>query len=247
MALVLSGLLFIGLQSVKSDWRAVVWYADHELTEVEKLQLWRDLVSDRSTSEDYTPNDVLGEASGRAGAILVFEHTRLMVPEYLPYQEGRTLSPVLVSWIPRVFWPDKPVAGFGNEFGRDMGLLGADNLRSVVNVPWMVDWYWNFGVPGVLIGMFLSGGILGLIDRFYNGTSLHAYDLAVGVTMIWTRLVVQESNWAYAIGRLALLILFFGFLRRLPGVSQDLKLMNDVNPSNTEGSLGLNRGSLSDA
>ena len=123
LALVLSGLLFIGLQSVKSDWRAVVWYADHELTEVEKLQLWRDLVSDRSTSEDYTPNDVLGEASGRAGAILVFEHTRLMVPEYLPYQEGRTLSPVLISWIPRSR-PDKPVLGFGNEFAETRASWG---------------------------------------------------------------------------------------------------------------------------
>ena len=127
------------------------------------------------------------------------------------------------------------------------GLLGADNYSSVVNVPWMVDWYWNFGVPGVLMGMLLSGGILGLIDRFYNGRGLHAYDLAVALTLIWTRLIVQESNWAYSIGRLALLILFFGFLRRLLGVSGDLKLRNEVNPGNTEGSLGLNRGSLSDA
>ena len=102
-------------------------------------------------------------------------------------------------------------------------------------------------MPGVLIGMLLSGSVLGLIDRFYNGNRLHAYDLAVGLTIIWTRLVVQESNWAMAIGRLVLLILFFGFLRRLLGVSEDLKSRVDVNPGNTEGSFGLNKGSLSDA
>ena len=68
----------------------------------------------------------------------------------------------------------------------------------------------NFGDWGVLIGMCLTGLLLGMIDRVYNGFDLAPFDLAVGLSLIWPRLVIHESNWAMSFGGLPLVILLRG-------------------------------------
>ena len=66
----------------------------------------------------------------------------------------------------------------------------------------------------MLIGMCLTGVLLGMIDRVYNGFALAPFDLAVGLSLIWPRLVIHESNWAMSFGGLPLVILFYAALRR---------------------------------
>jgi len=201
----------VGLQGAKHQYRAVVWNEASDLTELEKIDVWSDALSQQLERQDA--DAFFNEAAARASAIAILEHVRSLTPDQIPYREGETLKAAPVAWIPRFVWAGKPISSFGNEFGREFDLIGQDNFFTSINVPWIVDWYWNFGDVGALIGMMLSGIILGLVDRFYNGFRLSPFDLAVAVTFIWPRLIIQESNWAMCLGQLPLLIVFFALIR----------------------------------
>ena len=61
----------------------------------------------------------------------------------------------------------------------EFDIIGWYDETTAINVPWIVDWYWNFGDIGVIVGMLCSGLLLGLIDRLYNGVDIEPFDLAV--------------------------------------------------------------------
>jgi len=91
------------------------------------------------------------------------------VPRWVPYAEGRTLFyPTLAYFVPRILWPDKPRHTLGREFGVTFRVVQIlDNLTSIApTVPG--ELYWNFDVPGVVIGMALWGMLLRVLYRRYG-------------------------------------------------------------------------------
>ena len=217
--MVLAGsVVFISLQTVKFYFRAEVWQSEFgsgQMSELSKLEIWQEGIERTFSDGDVSGDELLDSASARAAAISLFEHARRFAPAYVPFREGETLVGGLVGIIPRALWSDKPVSSFGNTFGREFEIISWSNESTAINVPWIVDWYWNFGDLGVVFGMFLTGLLLGLVDRHFNGLSLEPFDLAVGLSLIWPRLVIHESNWAMSFGGLPLMIVFYALLRRL--------------------------------
>lgn len=210
--------VFISLQTVKFYFRGEVWRSDlgsEQMSEMSKLKIWQEGIERRFSDDDLSGDDLLESASARAAAISLFEHARRFAPDVVPFREGETLVGGLVGIIPRALWPDKPISSFGNTFGREFEIISWTNETTAINVPWIVDWYWNFGDSGVIFGMLLTGLLLGLIDRNYNGVYLAPFDLAVGLSLIWPRLVIHESNWAMSFGGLPLMILFYAVFRRV--------------------------------
>lgn len=70
------------------------------------------------------------------------------------FQHGRTLWPALVWFVPRALWPDKPVMSVGGWYA--MTVLGwGSGGEAALTLPG--DFYLNFGLAGVLVGMFLYG------------------------------------------------------------------------------------------
>ena len=210
--------IFIGLQSVKFFYRGQVWQQDPaamEFSQVDKLKVWQEGIERQFSGEEISRDELFDQASARAGAISLFERARQLTPTVVPFREGETLIGGLVGFIPRAIWPDKPSSSFGNVFGREFDIIGWYDETTAINVPWIVDWYWNFGDIGVIVGMLCSGLLLGLIDRLYNGVDIEPFDLAVGLSLIWPRLVIHESNWAMCFGGLPLMILFYTVLKKL--------------------------------
>jgi hypothetical protein len=95
-----------------------------------------------------------------------------------PYQDGYTLSPLLAAFIPKVLWSDKPDVPAGQLFNKQFHLTDSDDI--FISISYLGELYWNFGWPGVLVGMALCGAILGFIGKRFN--------LAEGRTV--TRLLV---------------------------------------------------------
>ena len=74
------------------------------------------------------------------------------------FQNGRTIYLTAVSLaIPRFLWPDKPSIGIGQDFARQFGILPRFDVETNVAITPVAEWYWNFGVLGVVVGMFLTG------------------------------------------------------------------------------------------
>ena len=76
------------------------------------------------------------------------------VGRWVPYARGETLfGPTLAFFVPRMLWPDKPTLTMGRDFGETFRVVHIldQTTRIAVTVPG--ELYWNFDLPGILLGM----------------------------------------------------------------------------------------------
>lgn len=86
-----------------------------------------------------------------------------ITPVLVPYEDGETIYGAILAIIPRVIWPDKPItAGSGDYVSKHTGIGFAENTS--VGMGQVFEFYINFGVPGVLIGLFILGLVLRRLD-----------------------------------------------------------------------------------
>jgi hypothetical protein len=79
------------------------------------------------------------------------------------FLNGQSVTDGIISLIPRAMWPDKPTsAGSGQTVAEMTGLeLNQDTSWGVGNV---MEFYINFGIPGVVIGFLMLGWLMGTLD-----------------------------------------------------------------------------------
>jgi hypothetical protein len=129
---------------------------------------------DKVNNGRHRAQTLLERSSVRGSVQMIVEKTGNGVA----YQHGYTLTPLLATFIPRILWTDKPDVPTGQLVNKEFHVSdGQDVYISPSNVG---ELYWNFGWPGVLIGMACIGGILGWVGSRFN--------LADGTTV--TRLLV---------------------------------------------------------
>jgi oligosaccharide repeat unit polymerase len=92
------------------------------------------------------------------GALDIYSQLSLVVqgfPEVIPYQRGRSLVPLVLGWVPRAIWEDKPYP-----FSLFMNFLNGESLERraaslAVGIPG--EGYGNFGLVGVFLWAALAG------------------------------------------------------------------------------------------
>lgn len=94
------------------------------------------------------------------------------------FRNGYTLLPLLAVFIPRIAWPDKPSIEVGRLVTKDFSIGESSNLYT--SPSHLGELYWNFGWPGVILGMAAIGLLLGIVGA--------ASDLSAAVTL--TRVLV---------------------------------------------------------
>ena len=129
------------------------------------------------------------------------------VPSEYPYWNKQTYIDMPLILIPRVLAPFKPKVSLGNEFGREYGLLGANDFVTSENTPLQVEAWANFGPEGLVGVAIIVGLLLGLgeglfdrrrVDGLVMGTVV-AYQLSAGIES-------GASTWALAIWIVILLV-----------------------------------------
>tara|TARA_A100001234_G_scaffold72626_1_gene63990 strand:- start:4178 stop:5686 length:1509 start_codon:yes stop_codon:yes gene_type:complete len=89
-------------------------------------------------------------------------------PQYVPYWEGYSYKIFVTKLIPRIFWENKPSDILGNEFGKRYKILNEGDMSTSWNMPVLNEFFVNFGIIGVLIGMFFLGFIFSILPIFLN-------------------------------------------------------------------------------
>ena len=85
------------------------------------------------------------------------------VPDFHDYANGETLYMALIALVPRALWPDKPVtAGSMGLVSVYTGIQFAGSTS--VGIGQVLEFYINFGHPGVIVGFFILGLMIRYID-----------------------------------------------------------------------------------
>ncbi|MFL5563198.1 MAG: hypothetical protein ACJ79K_17160 [Gemmatimonadaceae bacterium] len=196
-------LIGVVLKGVAAEYRQRTWWVSEQVTQVERTAVMRDLVADQLQTEGVSGAVVLGaQASMRRSATLdMLADVMRRTPREVPYWGGRTYYSLIGAFIPRFLWPTKPTKNIGNEFGHRYGYIGSHDTWTEVNMPFMLEFYANFGFSGVLIGMFLTAFIIRLLDVLLNraGSSVLR---AVAALMIIQPIFLIESDFSLVFGGL---------------------------------------------
>jgi hypothetical protein len=115
----------------------------------------------------YTPGEyategllrLAGRFDGIGRSSVIIRET----PDRVPFQGGWTLAMIPVAYVPRILWPGKPETTIGKWITDTYG-AGA-HITSSTGPTWIGEFYLNFGVPGVIIGMFVMGLLLRLLHE----------------------------------------------------------------------------------
>ena len=119
------------------------------------------------------------------------------VPLVVDYVHGGTLVWVFKILIPTVLQPGKnaPLAQVLSPVPRLFGFPDARN--GGIAITSVAEFYWNFGAPGVLIGMWLvgalQGGLVALLLRPPSPLGVFVY------AVIWAWMMTGVEGWAYAV------------------------------------------------
>ena len=89
-------------------------------------------------------------------------------PQHVPYWDGYSYKIFASKFIPRIFWDEKPSDNLGNEFGQRYKVLYSSNKATSWNMPVLNEFFVNFGLVGVIMGMFFLGLIFSSVPLLLN-------------------------------------------------------------------------------
>jgi hypothetical protein len=199
-------LLIIPVSGVKGKFRAVAWVPGINMGLVERSQLYYDLISDGFKTDDRFYYDSFQSTVQRMNQIPTMATVELLTPSTIPYWQGATYADLYWSLIPRFLYPDKPGKTLGQDFGHRYGLLDKWDRTTSYNFPQVVEFYANFGVWGVAIGMFLLGVLQRFVYHIFTAPDAHA-SVALFATIILARCCSIDSDLSLVYGGLFLNIL----------------------------------------
>jgi hypothetical protein len=87
----------------------------------------------------------------------------VVTPQYVPFQDGRTIIEAIYAVVPRLLWPDKPEVGGSGEYVSEHTMIPFAKGTSV-GLGQVFEFYINFGIPGVIGGFLLLGMMLRYFD-----------------------------------------------------------------------------------
>jgi len=111
-------------------------------------------------------------------------------------------------FVPRFIWPSKPVLIKGQRFSIATGSTASNSMA--ITTPG--DLYLEFGFPGLVIGMFLSG-MLGQWLTNMIGGPLRKESLVVYTGVFWSVVFLESGVFDSVTGLMKALVLLWVFVK----------------------------------
>ena len=130
-------------------------------------------------------------------------------PEAMNFQYGRTISWLFLWPIPRVIFPNKPNLSFGGVFGVKYWGWPEEPWHGSAAITQIGEFYLNFHLIGIILGMFLSGIIYRLAYLYFIKKGIVDKRISVFLySFAFVHLLRIESNIAMAYAGLLQAVLF---------------------------------------
>ena len=203
---------------------------------IEKARTFGDIVYRITIGGAVQPQMLVEMASRRLAQFTVFGEVIADTPAMVPFWKGETYYPILFKPIPRFILPDKPEEVSGGWFGHRYGLITQQNIDTSINLPQIVELYGNFGLIGVIVGMFVFGLVYRLLIEMYvhPGMGLGAL---VGAVYVSSRLLDVGSAASLTFGLIPWSILFIALIHILMQIAAVDAMAIDSRAARNEGAL----------
>ena len=178
---------------------------------LEKAEVYGEIVYRITFGGAVDPQVLIDMASMRLAQFTVFGEVIADTPAIVPFWAGASYYPMLFKPIPRLIMPDKPEEKSGGWFGHRYGLVSRKDTVTSVNLPQLVELYGNFGLVGVIVGMFMFGLIFRLLVEIYihPGMGLGAL---VGGVYVSSRLLDMGSAASLTLGAIPWSMMFIALI-----------------------------------
>jgi hypothetical protein len=205
LSAILGLMLIITLRGVSDQYRQIAWYAGAGGGPLARSKLFFKLAHDRVKADGVDGAVAKGfqTSAGRSANLELLADVIVRTPREIPYWGGETYLSLVGSFVPRVLWPDKPTKELGQAFGHRYNYIGANDFGTALNLPILVEFYVNFGIAGVILGMCLVGIIYCTLERLVNHAGQDTLHSLVGVVIL-IPLANIESDFSLGFGGLIL-------------------------------------------
>ncbi|HXT16705.1 MAG TPA: hypothetical protein VN706_13790 [Gemmatimonadaceae bacterium] len=197
------GVAIVTLRGLAVQFRAVVWFGGTNYTLGQRLTVLHDVAQDRVASDGVwgTITDGATLVAGRSAYADIFADVYRLTPRYIKYWNGGTYVALIGVAIPRALWPSKPVSSVGQMFGHRYNYIGDFDFGTSVNLPYLLEFFVNFGPMGVLFGMAAIGSIYAFLERVVNRPG-QPPELSMAGAALLLPLLNIESDFAVTFGGL---------------------------------------------
>ena len=128
----------------------------------------RTLRTARQESSKQTLGDTFIEFTQRQIVLENFAIAISKTPDVIPYKNGKTFLSVATNLIPRFIWSKRVAYDYNYEFSKEYaGWQGTRGSTGATNIG---ELYMNFGITGLVIGMFILGLLYRSIYKNLIGT-----------------------------------------------------------------------------
>ncbi|MGD0671135.1 MAG: hypothetical protein ABSB13_03595 [Candidatus Binatus sp.] len=200
------------IRPAEVPYRAATWGGRQaDAGPIEKALLYGDIVYRITIGGAVDPQTLIEFGSLRLAQFTTFGEVIADTPAFVPFWRGESYYPILFKPIPRFIMPDKPEEMSGQTFGHRYGLISARNTTTSLNLPQLVELYANFGLIGVIAGMFIFGLIYRLLIEMYVHPGMGLGALVGGVYVL-SKLVDVGSAASIVFGAIPWSIIFIALI-----------------------------------
>jgi hypothetical protein len=166
---ILAVLAILFINPVKNEFRLLPSWLNQDVSSMDLVQ---QRLRDWSASfekvwiEADSDSSVYTSTASRVSDLLSFTQAIDLVPDVIPYNKGEGMDEAMLFWIPRIFWPSKGSTTdlIYNRYAVTFGYLAPEDVgKTAVGISVFAEGYWNYGSYGVLVFLFASGLILGVL------------------------------------------------------------------------------------
>jgi len=206
-------ILLVFIHSIKYDLRDLVWKNNFDC--FEKINVTKDFISNRINKD--LKNNFLNDQSYTNNknrlfhSIISLNITSKLTPDIVPFYQGESYKIIFTKIIPRDFWKNKPDDAQGNFWGHRYLVLNPDDNLTSWNFPVLNEFYANFGMLGVLLGMFLLGFFTKFLILKLYPKNISDLEMLVSSVIIFN-LFFLENNLSQILGKMIHQFIFFNML-----------------------------------
>ena len=196
------------LQPGKEKFRQQYWREGASESHVERFNFWMDTSwsvwrEALSNPNDEAARNLANQTLGRLSLLQQTANVMESTPERVPYQYGRLYSYMLITFVPRFLWPDKPSVNDANRWYQvAYQLTDPRGLQRVsIATGFLTESYINFGWLGPPLVIFCVGIFLGLFGKIFLRPGSGLLMTSIGLALL-PQLLQVESQLAQYLGGL---------------------------------------------